>query len=75
LGNNRPVKKKDWIKFLKAHGFEKQRNNRHEIWKKKDVRPFTFRAPYKDIPALHLKTCLSNINKDLHYLYNWIENN
>jgi len=77
LGNNRPVKKKDWVKFLLAHGFEKKRHNgtSHEHWKKSNCRTITFRNQHKEIPALHLKTNLTSMGYDLNYLYTWIENN
>lgn len=78
MGNNRPVKKKDWIKFLKAHGFEKKRHKgtSHEHWKKKGViRTIVFRSKPKEIPAMHLKTNLDSMGHDLKYLYNWLLNN
>lgn len=78
MGNNRPVKTKDWRRFLLAHGCEKKRHKStsHEHWKCPNCfRTITFRSQYKEIPALHIKTNLSSLGKTLSELYNWIEKN
>ncbi|WP_374759059.1 type II toxin-antitoxin system HicA family toxin [Dyadobacter chenwenxiniae] len=75
MGNNRPVKIKDWIRFLEAHGCHYVREKAsHEHWKCPGCfRTITHRPAYKDIPALHLRTNLATMGKSLEYLYNWIE--
>jgi len=78
LGNNRPIKKKDWIKFLKAHDCYELRHDgtSHKHWKcPNSFRTITFQSQGKDIPALHLKTNLKSIGYNLKYLYNWLKNN
>jgi ribosomal protein L37AE/L43A len=78
LGNNRPIKIKDWVKFLEAHNCKKKRHNKtsHEHWKCPNCfRTITFRSQYKEIPAMHLKTNLTTMGYDLQYLYKWLENN
>ena len=76
MGNNRPVKTKDWIRFLKEHGGSQKRHNgtSHEHWKCPNCfRTVTFRPKDKEIPAMHLKTNLETMGYDLEYLYNWID--
>ncbi len=76
MGNNRPIKLKDWIRFLEAHDCKYARTTKHENWKCKGCRrTITFRGQYKEIPALHLKTNLDSMGFDLNYLYNWIDKN
>jgi len=78
LGNNRPVKLKDWIKFLVAHNCSKKRHKgtSHQHWKCPNCRrTITFRSQYKEIPAMHLKTNLTTMQYNLDYLYKWLENN
>lgn len=74
MGNNRPVKVKDWIKFLKAHGCRYDRTTNHEVWKCPNCRrSIIFRGHHKSIPPMHLKTNLDTMGYDLQYLYNWLE--
>jgi len=78
MGNNRPVKVKDWIKFLKAHGCVELRKSKgsHVLWKcKNSYRTIVFRKSYKEIPPLHLKTNLQSMGYDLNYLYEWLSKN
>ena len=77
MGNNRPVKTKHWIAFLKAHGCKYIRTKAsHDHYKCPDCfRTITHREKDKEIPVLHLKTNLSTMKKDLKYLYEWIEKN
>jgi len=78
LGNNRPIKVKDWIRFLEAHGckYARRANGSHEHWKCPGCfRTITHRPADKDIPALHLKTNLDTMGKTLEYLYNWVDAN
>lgn len=77
MGNNRPVKTKVWLKFLKAHKcyYERSKGS-HDHWKCPGcLRTITHREGDKDIPALHLKTNLKTMGLTLEYLYNWIEKN
>lgn len=77
MGNNRPVKTKDWIAFLKAHKCVKKRTKAsHDIYKCPGCwRAVTHREKDKEIPPLHLKTNLHTMNLTIEYLYNWIEEN
>lgn len=77
MGKNRPVKTKDWLKFLKAHGCKKKRTTAsHDLWDCPDcLRPITHRELSKEIPALHLKTNLLTMGLTLEYLYKWIQDN
>lgn len=77
MGNNRPVKTKDWLAFLKAHGCKYQRTNAsHDHYKCPGCfRTITHREAYKDIPALHAKTNLKTMGLTLEYLYDWIDQN
>ncbi|HET7360993.1 MAG TPA: hypothetical protein VFI78_03585, partial [Salinimicrobium sp.] len=64
MGNNRPIKKKFWIQFLKAHGCKKKRHKStsHEHWKCPNCyRTIVFRGQNKEIPALHLKSNLETM--------------
>ncbi|TLV03357.1 type II toxin-antitoxin system HicA family toxin [Dyadobacter luticola] len=78
MGNNRPVKTKDWIRFLEAHGCMKSRHQdgSHEKWKCPGCfRTITFRHSEKEIPALHIRTNLDSMKLSIEYLYKWIEEN
>lgn len=77
MGNNRPVKTKDWVSFLKAHGCNYQRTTAsHDHYKcPKCIRTITHREKDKDIPALHCKTNLMTMGLTLEYLYKWIDEN
>lgn len=74
---NRPVKTKYWIKFLQAHGYTHVRTKAsHDHYTcPNSGRTITFRSKDKEIPPLHLRTNLFTMNKDLEYLYLWIEDN
>ena len=77
MGNNRPVKTKDWIRFLEAHGCEYLRTKAsHDHWKCPNCfRTITHREKDKEIPSMHLRTNLKTMGKVLKDLYEWIENN
>ncbi|MDR7215134.1 MULTISPECIES: type II toxin-antitoxin system HicA family toxin [Dyadobacter] len=78
MGNNRPVKLKDWIRFLEAHGCKHERHSSgsHDHWKCPGCwRTITHRIHLKEIPPMHLKTNLVSMGKTLEYLYDWIEKN
>lgn len=78
MGNNRPIKCKDWIKFLDHNGCEKLSHNgtSHEQWKCPNcIRRIVFRSQYKDIPAFHLRTNLKTMGMKIQELYVWIDNN
>lgn len=77
MGNNRPVKTKYWIAFLLAHSCKYIRTKAsHSHYKCPNCwRTITYREKDKEIPAMHLRTNLKTLGKDLKYLYNWIENN
>lgn len=77
MGNNRPVKTKDWIAFLVAHGCKYQRKKAsHNHYKCLGCfRTITHREKDKEIPALHAKTNLATMGLTLRYLYDWIDKN
>jgi len=77
MGNNRPVKTKDWIAFLIAHGCKYIRTTAsHDHYKCPNCfRTITHREKDKEIPAIHSKTNLFTMNKTLEDLYLWIEKN
>lgn len=77
MGNNRPVKTKDWIAFLKANKCEYIRSKAsHDHYKCPNcIRTITHREKDKEIPALHLHTNLSTMGLKLSDLYEWIEKN
>lgn len=75
MGNNRPVKTKDWIAYLKEQNCVYIRTHAsHYIYECPNcLRPITFRESKKDIPAMHLKTNLFTLGKTLKELYEWID--
>ena len=77
MGNNRPVKTKDWVAFLIAHGCKYQRTTAsHDHYKCPNcLRTITHREKDKDVPALHAKTNLQTMGFTLQELYNWIDAN
>jgi predicted RNA binding protein YcfA (HicA-like mRNA interferase family) len=77
MGNNRPVKTKDWISFLKFHGCRHIRTTAsHDHYKCPNCfRTITHREKDKEIPAMHAKTNLATMGKTLQELYTWIEEN
>jgi hypothetical protein len=77
MGNNRPVKTKDWIAFLLAHNCKYLRTKAsHDHWKCKGCfRTITHREKDNEIPAMHLRTNLKSMGLTIQYLYDWIEKN
>lgn len=77
MGNNRPVKTKNWIKFLLAHNCIYKRTTASHVHYKcpNCFRTITFRELDKEIPSLHLRINLQTMGKTLEYLYSWIEEN
>ncbi|OYQ43762.1 type II toxin-antitoxin system HicA family toxin [Flavobacterium aurantiibacter] len=77
MGNNRPVKTKDWVAFLEAHGCKYLRTkSSHDHYKCPGCfRTITHREKDKEIPALHAKTNLATLGKTLQELYDWIDKN
>jgi len=77
MGNNRPVKTKHWVEFLKAHGCKYKRTNAsHDHYKCPNCfRTITHREKDKEIPSLHLHTNLSSMGLSMEYMYNWIDEN
>lgn len=77
MGNNRPVKTKDWIAFLKAHDCNYKRTKASHVHYKcpNCIRTITYREKDKEIPSLHLQTNLKTMGLTLDYLYQWIEDN
>ncbi|MDQ1164618.1 putative RNA binding protein YcfA (HicA-like mRNA interferase family) [Flavobacterium sp. SORGH_AS 622] len=77
MGNNRPVKTKHWVAFLKAHGCNYIRTKAsHDQYRCPNcIRTITHREKDKEIPALHLHTNLFTMGLSMDYMYNWIEEN
>lgn len=77
MGNNRPVKTKDWIAFLEGHNCKYIRTRAsHDHYKCPNcIRTITHREKDKEIPALHAKTNLQTMGKTLQDLYEWIDKN
>jgi predicted RNA binding protein YcfA (HicA-like mRNA interferase family) len=77
MGNNRPVKTKDWVAFLKAHDCKYLRTKAsHDHYKCPGcIRTITHREKDKDIPSLHLRTNLFSMGLTIDYLYKWIDEN
>ena len=77
MGNNRPVKTKDWIAYLKANKcYYLRTKGSHDHYKCPDCfRTITHREKDNVIPAMHLKTNLATMGKTLVELYQWIEEN
>ncbi|MBW3519515.1 hypothetical protein [Flavobacterium sp. NKUCC04_CG] len=77
MGNNRPVKTKDWIAFLKSKGCIYLRTTAsHDHYKCPNcLRTITHREKDKEIPALHCRTNLHTLGLTLKDLYDWIEKN
>lgn len=77
MGNNRPVKTKDWVAFLLAHKCRYLRTkSSHDHYKCPNCfRTITHREKDPEIPPMHLKTNLATMGYNLQYLYDWIEKN
>ena len=77
MGKYRPIKTKDWVAFLEAHGCKYKRTaSSHDHYKCPNCfRTITHREKDPEIPALHLKTNLTTIGYSFEYLLEWIENN
>ena len=65
MGEFRPVKTKDFIKFLKKYNcyrVEEKSGGSHFYWKKPGLtRRITIREADKDIPPFHIKTNLQTL--------------
>ena len=77
MGNNRPVKTKDWIAFLQSNKCNYLRTKAsHDHYKCPGCfRTITHREQDKEIPSMHLKTNLTTMGKTLAELYDWIDKN
>ena len=77
MGNNRPVKTKDWIAFLEAHKCKYLRTtSSHDLWKCPNCfRTITHREKDDEIPATHLRSNLKTMDLTIQYLYEWIKAN
>lgn len=77
MGNNRPVKTKDWVAFLHHLGCKYLRTkSSHDHYKCPNCfRTITHREKDKEIPFLHIKTNMSTLNKPVEEVYKWIEEN
>ena len=73
----RPIKTKDWVRFLEAHNCKYKRTKASHVHYQclGCFRPVTHRSKDKDIPAMHLQTNLKTMGLSLDYLYEWIKNN
>lgn len=77
MGNNRPVKTKDFVAFLKANNCTYLRTTAsHDHYKCPNCwRTITIREKDKEIPAMHIKTNVRTMGKTLEDVYIWIEKN
>ena len=77
MGNNRPIKTKDWVAFLLAHDCKYLRARAsHDHYKCKGCfRTITHREKDDEIPLLHLKTNLKSMGLTIQDLHDWIKNN
>lgn len=77
MGNNRPIKTKDWLRFLEAKNCKYLRTKAsHDHYKCPNCwRTITHKGKDKEIPAEHLRTNLKTMGLTLEYLYNWIDEN
>jgi predicted RNA binding protein YcfA (HicA-like mRNA interferase family) len=73
----RPIKTKDWIRFLEGHKCRYSRTTAsHTMYKcPKCFRTIVFRAKSKEIPVIHLQTNLKTLGFTFEYLYDWLKNN
>ena len=77
MGNDRPIKVKDWERFLKSKGCVFQSTEAsHTKWKCPGCwRSIIFRASKKEIPFAHIKTNLDTLNVSKYELYAWLDSN
>jgi predicted RNA binding protein YcfA (HicA-like mRNA interferase family) len=77
MGNNRPVKTKDWVAFLEANKCSYIRTKAsHDHYKCPGCfRTITHREKDKEIPAMHIRTNLATMGKTISELYDWIDKN
>lgn len=73
----RPIKTKDWIRFIVAHGCKYKRTKASHVYYQcpNCFRPITHREKGKDIPPMHLASNLKTMGKTLDYLYQWLKDN
>lgn len=76
MGNARPVTKKCWLKFLKAHGCRFESFGKHEKWKCPGCfQSIMFRAADKEIPFAHVQTNLMTMGVPKAKFWDWIDKN
>ncbi len=67
----RAIPREKWIRFLKSEGLEFIRSRgSHEIWDMPESRlprPVVFRTKDRDIPRLHVETCLKTLGRSKEY--------
>lgn len=75
MGNNRPVKTKDWVRFLEFKNCKYLRTKASHVHYKcpNCWRTITFRDKDKEIPVTHLRTNLKTLGLTLGDLYAWID--
>jgi len=76
MGGFRPVKTKDFIKFLKANNCYRLKNTSggsHNYWKRPGLtRRITIREVDKEIPPFHIKTNLETLGLNFEDLVSFI---
>jgi len=76
MGNNRPIKTKCWIAYLKSLGFELTRTTgSHYMYVKKGFRTIPVWESEKEIPAMHIRTSCRTIGVDITDVYAWTDAN
>lgn len=73
----RPYKVRCWEKFLESCGCKFKKNNgSHHIWDCPNCfRPIVFHGHKKELPFLHIKTCLRTMNVDVKEFVQWVNAN
>lgn len=77
MGNNRPIKTKNFIKYLHHLGCKKKGvNASHHKYKCPNChRSIIIREADKEIPPMHIRSCAKTLNVTVQQIYNWIEKN
>lgn len=76
MGSTAPVKTKCWLKFLKYKNCTKKQGSNHSKWKCPGChRSVIFDRSDKEIPFLHVKTNLRNMNVSVDDFKEWAKEN
>ena len=77
MGNYRPIKTKQFIKFLESHNcyrVAKKSGGSHSHWKRPGLtRRITIREADKEIPPFHIKTNLETLGLEFKDLEDFLK--